>query len=44
MTRVIPGSSCEVARGGQKPKRGEMRDAERPRLVDLRDRMQAVMN
>src|SRR5207249_4248121 len=44
MTRVTPGSSCEVARGGRKPKRGEMRDAERPRLVDLRDRMQAVMN
>jgi hypothetical protein len=44
MTRVIPGSSCEVKRGGQTPKRGEMRDTERPRLVDLRDRMQAVMN
>jgi len=44
MTRVTPGSSCEVARGGHKSKRGEMRDAERPRLVDLRDRMQAVMN
>lgn len=44
MTRVTPGSSCQVARGGQTPTRGEMRDAERPRLVDLRDRMQAVMN
>ena len=44
MTRVRPGSRCEVARGGQTPKTGEMLDAERPRLVDLRDRMQAVMN
>jgi len=44
MTRVRPGSRCEVAHGGQTPKTGDMLDAERPRLVDLRDRMQAVMN
>ena len=42
--RVPPGTRCDVARGGKKaPREGEIRGAERPKLQDLRDRLQAVM-
>jgi hypothetical protein len=44
MIQVTSGSRCEIARGGHTPTIGEMRGAERPRLMDLRDRMRAVMN
>jgi len=44
MTRVHPGSTCEVARGTATSRMREMREAERPKLLDLRDRLQAVMN
>ncbi len=44
MTRVTPGSRCEVMRGRETPMTGEILGAERPKLADLRDRMQAVMN
>jgi ferric-dicitrate binding protein FerR (iron transport regulator) len=45
MTRVTPGTRVDIARGGHRaPTTGEIRLAERPKLVDLRDRLQAVMN
>jgi ferric-dicitrate binding protein FerR (iron transport regulator) len=44
MTRVHPGSTCEVVRGTATSRMREMREAERPKLLDLRDRLQAVMN
>ncbi len=44
MTRVHPGSQYEVPRGAGDSKIGDMRDAERPKLLDLRDRLQSVMN
>jgi len=44
MTPVLSGTRCEVARGTRKPKTSEMRGTDRPKLVELRDRMQAVMN
>ncbi len=44
MTRVHPGSACEVARGEATSQMHEMREAERPKLLDLRDRLQSVMN
>ncbi len=44
MTRVHAGSTCEVARGTATSRMREMREAERPKLLDLRDRLQAVMN
>jgi ferric-dicitrate binding protein FerR (iron transport regulator) len=44
MTRVHPGSTCVVDRGTATSRMREMREAERPKLLDLRDRLQAVMN
>jgi len=44
MTRVHPGSQYEVSRGAGATKVGDMREAERPKLRDLRDRLQSVMN
>jgi hypothetical protein len=44
MTRVHPGSTCVVVRGAATSRLREMREAERPKLLDLRDRLQAVMN
>jgi hypothetical protein len=44
VTRVSSGTRCEVSRGARTSRVGDMRDAERPKLLDLRDRMQAVMN
>ncbi len=44
MTRVHPGSQCEVARGAATSRMHDMREAERPKLLDLRDRLQSVMN
>jgi len=44
MTRVHPGSTCVVVRGAATSRVREMREAERPKLLDLRDRLQAVMN
>jgi len=44
MTRVHPGRQCEVSRGDGASKLGDMREAERPKLLDLRDRLQSVMN
>jgi len=44
VTRVSSGTRCEVSRGARTSRVGDMRDAERPKLQDLHDRMQAVMN
>jgi ferric-dicitrate binding protein FerR (iron transport regulator) len=44
MTRVRPGSRYEVPRGDGASTMGDMREAERPKLLDLRDRLQSVMN
>ena len=44
MTRVSPGTRCEIAHGAATSKMNEMREAERPKLLDLRDRLQSVMN
>jgi len=44
MTAVSPGMRCEVARGERGSHEGEIRAAERPRLLDLRDRLKSVMN
>ena len=44
MTKVPPGTRCEVPRGEPSPRHGEIRVAERPKLVDLRDRLKSVMN
>jgi ferric-dicitrate binding protein FerR (iron transport regulator) len=43
-TRISSGSRCEVPRGAHRSAMGEMRGTERPKLLDLRDRMRAVMN
>ena len=42
--RVHSGTSCEVSRGARTSRMVDMRETERPKLLDLRDRMQAVMN
>jgi hypothetical protein len=45
IVHVPAGTRCDIARNGNKaPRTGEMRGAERPKLQDLRDRLQAVMN
>jgi len=44
MTRVSPGTRVDIARGTREPHAGEMRLAERPKLLDLRDRLKSVMN
>lgn len=45
VVHVPAGTQCDIARGGRKaPQAGEMRGIERPKLQDLRDRLQAVMN
>jgi ferric-dicitrate binding protein FerR (iron transport regulator) len=44
MTPVPPGTRCEVARGDASSHSGEIRVAERPKLLDLRDRLKSVMN
>ena len=44
VVHVPPGARCDIARDGKKaPREGEIRGAERPKLQDLRDRLQAVM-
>ena len=42
--RVHSGTSCVVTRGERTSRMADMRETERPKLLDLRDRMQAVMN
>jgi hypothetical protein len=44
MMQVSSGSRCEVPHGAHRSATGEIRGAERPKLLDLRDRMRAVMN
>ena len=44
MTSVPPGTRCEVARAEPSSQSGEIRVAERPKLLDLRDRLKSVMN
>ncbi|HYR52569.1 MAG TPA: hypothetical protein VET83_08135 [Candidatus Dormibacteraeota bacterium] len=45
VVHVPAGTRCDIARNGNKaPREGEIRGAERPKLQDLRDRLQAVMN
>jgi len=44
MTSVPAGTRCEVARGEPSSHSGEIRVAERPKLLDLRDRLKSVMN
>jgi ferric-dicitrate binding protein FerR (iron transport regulator) len=44
VTRVSSGTRREVSRGARTSRTGDMRETERPKLLDLRDRMQAVMN
>jgi hypothetical protein len=44
MTPVTPGTRCEVARGERESHSGEIRVAERPKLLDLRDRLKSVMD
>ncbi len=43
MMPVAACSRCEIPRGGGEMVMGEMRDAERPKLADLRDRMASVL-
>ena len=44
IVHVPPGTRCDIWRNGNKaPLAGEIRGTERPRLQDLRDRLQAVM-
>jgi ferric-dicitrate binding protein FerR (iron transport regulator) len=44
MTPVPPGTRCEVAHTDGSMHHGEIRMAERPKLLDLRDRLKSVMN
>jgi len=44
MTPVMPGTRCEVARGERESHSGEIRVAERPKLLDLKDRLKSVMD
>jgi ferric-dicitrate binding protein FerR (iron transport regulator) len=44
MTEVTPGTRCDVARGDQAPRMGDIRGVERPKLLDLRERLKSVMN
>jgi ferric-dicitrate binding protein FerR (iron transport regulator) len=44
MTSVPAGTRCEVAHGDASSHSGEIRVAERPKLLDLRDRLKSVMN
>ena len=44
MTNVTPGTRCEVARGERESRSGEIRVAERPKLLDLKDRLKSVMD
>jgi ferric-dicitrate binding protein FerR (iron transport regulator) len=44
MTSVPAGTRCEVAHGEPSSHSGEIRVAERPKLLDLRDRLKSVMN
>jgi len=44
MTAVSPGMRCRVARGERGSHEEEIRVAERPKLLDLRDRLKSVMN
>jgi len=44
MTGVSPGTRCEVHRGQASPRYGEILAEERPKLLDLRDRLKSVMN
>jgi len=41
---VTPGTRCEVARGERESHSGEIRVAERPKLLDLKDRLKSVMD
>ncbi len=43
-TRVSPGTRVDIARGERESRSGEIRLAERPKLLDLRDRLKSVMN
>ncbi len=44
MRPVPSGTRCEVLRESGAIRTGDMRESERPKLADLRDRMQAVMD